>query len=81
MTSVVRRGAADRCGEDAESRVEALHTREVSQIGNVDVDVSVDVESHPVGYSTPQIPLFCSCSEQNSALIFQFSSEKGEGKQ
>ncbi len=29
----------------------------VSQIGNVDVDVNVDIrESHPVRYSTTQIP-------------------------
>ncbi len=27
---------------------------EVWQIGNVDVDVSVDIESHPVDSSTPQ---------------------------
>ena len=27
---------------------------EFSQIGNVDVGVNVDVECHPVGFSTPQ---------------------------
>ncbi len=30
------------------------HNREFSQIGNVDAGVNVDVDSHPVGSSTPQ---------------------------
>ncbi len=34
------------------------YKREVPQIGNVDVSVNVDVESHPVGSFTPQILKF-----------------------
>ncbi len=30
------------------------HIREFSQIDNVDVDVNIDVKSHPVGSTTPQ---------------------------
>ncbi len=41
--------------------------REVSQIGNVDVGMNVDVETHPVGYST--------------ALVFQKFLDQGEDKQ
>ncbi len=44
--------------------------REVSQIGNVDVGVNVDVESHPVGCSAPQTLLCSVCgSELNCALL------------
>ncbi len=35
--------------------------REFSQIGNVDVGVNVDIESHPVGQHTPQILWLVSC--------------------
>ncbi len=31
-----------------------IHTREFSQIENVDVGVNVDVGSHPMGTFTPQ---------------------------
>ncbi len=34
---------------------QSLNTSEVSQIGNVDVSVNVDVESHPVGSFALQI--------------------------
>ncbi len=43
--------------------------REVSQIENVDADVNIDAESHPVGHSTPWILLFIS-SELNRLLGF-----------
>ncbi len=33
----------------------AAANREFSQIGNVDVGVNVDIQSHPVGHHTPQI--------------------------
>ncbi len=35
-------------------RYAVLHIREFSQIGNVDTGMNVDIESHPVGSSTPQ---------------------------
>ncbi len=44
--------------------------REVPQIVNVDISLNVDVESYPVGCSPPQIPVFLSCSELNSAIVF-----------
>ncbi len=51
---------------------DAPDIREFSQIGNVDVRVNVDVQSHPVGCSTPQT-LFNSISHcaLNSALSYQ----------
>ncbi len=51
-------------------------SREVSQIGNVDVGVNVDVQSHPVGCSPPQILLFLSCSKPNCTLTFQLYLKK-----
>ena len=54
--------------------------REVSQIGNVDVDVNVDVESHPVGHNPPQLPMFFFYSEPNSTLTLTIFLKKGADK-
>ncbi len=53
----------------------SVHTREFPQIENTDVGVNADVESHPVGHSTPQILLVASYSKQNSALICKFQKK------
>ncbi len=53
---------------------------EVSQIGNVEVGVNVDVASHPVGCSPPQILVFPFHSESNSILAFSILLEKGANK-
>ena len=47
--------------------------REVSQIGNVDADVNVDIQSHPVGHNPPQILVFFSYFEPNSTFTLTFS--------
>ncbi len=41
-------------GHSETGQVCRSNTREVSQIGKVDVSVNMDVESHPVGFTTPQ---------------------------
>ncbi len=48
---------------------------EFSQIGNVDVGVKVDVESHPVGHHTPQILWLVSCFKNIFALIINFKGK------
>ncbi len=51
---------AKSAGVEPQATTPSIVFREFSQIENVDVGVNVDVESHPVGPTTPQIQKYIS---------------------